>query len=355
MASKVEISVNGKIYGGWKTARVSRSIEAIAGSFALDVSERWFPDGPPWPIREGDECAVLVDGKTLITGYVDIRRITYSASGHEFAITGRDKTGDLVDSSAVLDKWEFINTTADKIISAVLVPFGIPLTIAGGVTIPPARVKVAINPGQSAFDVIDEVCRESQLLPVSDGLGGLILTQAGTSRAGTELIEGKNILSCSASYSNMARFNRYIVAGSHPTIEGYFDDSELAAAITATARDESVRVSRVLLQRPPKIVTLESAQKRADWEATTRAARAGDISVTVQGWTQGDGSLWPLNTLVRLRAPLIGIDNDMLITSVSFSMDDKAGTLTELKLRQPLAFTPEPIPPDNVDVWDIAE
>ena len=71
--SDLRLVVNGKKYGGWKSVRVTRSIESIAGSFELDVSDRWAGQGEIWPIYEEDACRVEIDGTTVIDGYVDHR------------------------------------------------------------------------------------------------------------------------------------------------------------------------------------------------------------------------------------------------------------------------------------------
>jgi prophage tail gpP-like protein len=95
--------------------------------------------------------------------------------------------------------------------------------------------------------------------------------------------------------------------------------------------------------RPEASTTTAYAQKRASWEATVRAARAGRVSVTVQGWTQADGTLWPVNRLVRVRAPRLAIDADLLIAEATYTLSEGAGTRTTLALRRRDAFLPEPV------------
>ena len=73
----VRLRVNGHKYAGWKSARITRGIEAVSGSFELSVTDRWSSKREPWPIREEDECVLLLDGKPVITGYVDSRRPSF--------------------------------------------------------------------------------------------------------------------------------------------------------------------------------------------------------------------------------------------------------------------------------------
>jgi prophage tail gpP-like protein len=73
-----------------------------------------------------------------------------------------------------------------------------------------------------------------------------------------------------------------------------------------------------------------------------RAGRAATATIPVQGWRQGDGSLWPVNALVDVHSPRLGLGGQMLITQATYSIDDSGGTTTSLSLKPPRAFLPEP-------------
>ena len=119
-----------------------------------------------------------------------------------------------------------------------------------------------------------------------------------------------------------------------------------------SAIDSSVtRTERVLVIRPEHNVTIASATKRAQWEATTRAARSDVVTITVQGWTQADGTLWPVNSLVKVVSPTIAVDGTMLIAQAEYSIDDTSGTTTTLTLKRPDAFKPEPVISKESNLW----
>jgi prophage tail gpP-like protein len=336
---KIGLRVNGLEYGGWKSARVTRSIEAIAGSFELSVSERWDGQDKPWPIIEEDECVLVLENTPVIVGYVDKRSLSYGPKEHTLSVSGRDQTGDLVDCSAILDKWEFRNVSALTLAERIAEPFGISVSLQEGVVLPKSPAKFSVDPGESAFDVIEKACRTAGLLAVSDGSGGLLLTRTGSARATTELVRGQNILAASAEFDAAARFRHYRVLGQHQGTDELSGTS--AAAVKGTAEDLNVRRSaRSLLIRPEGNVTQAQAKVRAQWEATVRAARADAVSITVQGWTQADGTLWPINALARVRDSFLGIDGDLLITQAAYSVGPE-GTTTELTLKRPDSFKPE--------------
>lgn len=338
MAPNVGLRVNGVEYRGWKRVRITRGIETCANSFELEVSNR--PDDIP--INEEDECTVIVGSTTLITGYVDRISLSLGPEEHSISFSGRDRTADLVDCSAVLDRWEFVGVSAVELARKVAAPFGISVTLQPGLVLPKAPPRITVDPGESAFEVIERCCRLAALLPVADGRGGLLLTRAGTARATTELVQGQNVKGGSSTFDATGRFRKFKVLSQHKGSDDFYGPE--AASIVATAEDLGVtRTKRVLIVRPEANTTPEHARKRAEWEATVRAARGQSASVAVQGWTQGDGTLWPVNAIVRVRLPAIRVDADVLITQAVHTLDDSSGTVTELTLRRSDAFTPQPV------------
>lgn len=333
----VTLRVNGRQYTGWKTARVTRGIESVAGKFDLSVSA-------PWEIYRGDACALEVGGEVVITGTVDRKRISFAAGEHTIEVGGRDRTGQLVDCSAVLEKWDFFRVPVLTFATKVAQPFSVPVALQAGLVLGDAPARLSVDPGDSAFEAVERACRAAALLPVADGRGGLLLTRAGATRATTALVEGENILSGSSEDDETGRYRTYTVRGQHAGTDEL--SGEPAAAVEGSAQDFGVSdEARVLLVRAEGNVTRAAAQRRAQWEATVRAARSWTATVTVQGWTQAGGALWPVNALVFVRSPTLELSEEVLISQVVYNLDESSGTTTELTLRLPGAFTPEPVIP----------
>lgn len=349
----LRLRVGGREYGGWKAARVTRGIEAIAGAFELSIFDRWGGQDVPWPIAEEEECQLLIDDEVVITGYVDRRGLAYSAADHSMSVGGRDRTGALVDCSAVLSKWEYLNVPLLTLVTALAKPFGIAVTMQKGLVQPRPVQKLTIDPGDSAFDAIDRACRMAAVLPVSDGQGGLLLTRAGTARATTALVEGENILNASIDFEGSGRYRRYLVTGQHQGSDEYAGVGP--AAVMGSALDNGVkRSNRVLMVRAESGLDAGYATRRAQWEAKVRAGRAEAVSISVQGWQQGNGKLWPANALVPVRSPYLGIDGEMLITQVTHVIDGSGGTTTSLAIKRPDAFIPEPVVAEGGRWWELA-
>lgn len=334
----VVLIVDSRKYSGWKSIRVTRSIETLAGSFALDVSDRWAAQDKPWPIVEESECRVEIDGISVIDGWVDKRSISASSDSRTLSYSGRDRAGALVDCSAFFAEWTFKKVDVAQFAAKVAAPFGIRISVQPGLELA-GIPKISFSPGDSAFEVIRRVAGDDGVLLVSDGAGGIVITRSGSTRA-TSLVEGEggNISTASVDYDAANRYSVYLVTAQAETP----DDGELPVC-ASVARDEGVRrAHRGLMIQPDKGYDYAGARRLADWEARMRAARAETVTIGVQGWKQPNGQLWPVNALTHVKAPrLIGVDGDMLITQVEYSTSEQ-GTTTQLRLMRPDTFTPTP-------------
>lgn len=338
----LDLIVGGRRYGGWKSIRVTRSIESISGSFDVQAADRWADQEIPWPIAPEDPCRVEIDGEVVIDGTVEKRR---NKLGGDVSYSGYDRSQALVACSALLKQWSFTGANVLDIARKVCDPFGIPVSVQPGLRVPPKPPrKQVVTPGDTPFEIMHTAAKAAEVLIVSDGKGGIVITRAGASRAPTALVQGENVFDAEWEYDGADRFHKYIVA-TQIAGESYFataGDVESVTKVFAQATDVGVRrTERALIIRPETGLTTEYARRRADWEARVRAAKAASGTVTVLGWRQPSGELWPLNALVSVRIPRIGVDGDLLISEVTHSLGD-GGKKTELRLVRPDAFAPEP-------------
>jgi prophage tail gpP-like protein len=91
-------------------------------------------------------------------------------------------------------------------------------------------------------------------------------------------------------------------------------------------------------------VTKELAQSRADWERSSRMGKALTVTYVVQGWRQSNGQLWRHNMIVRVIDPIIGMDRDMLISRITYTLSEQ-GMLAKLEVGPSESFEPEPKDP----------
>lgn len=331
--------VNDRRYEGWRSISVTRTIRSAAGSFELEISDRWSGQSEPWPIVEEDECRVELAGEVIIDGWIDSRAQSISAADRSFSVSGKDRAGALVECAALLSpRWSFRNSTALEIARAVSEPFGIGVRLADGIgPLTPAR-KLVVNPGETAWEVIQRAAQTAGLLAISDGAGGLVLSRAGSERA-ESIVEGRNVLSGNIDYQAAERFAVYVVYGQAP---GDDNASGNSTRIRASVADEGVRRDhRRAVIRTPRAMNKKEARQYLDWIARVNAARAESLSITVQGWKQTSGAVWPVNALCTVNVPSLGVSGEMLIAETRFTYSS-AGEMIDLALVRPDAFSPDP-------------
>lgn len=326
------LEVDGVRYGGWKRISIQRGLEQIAGQFELGVTERWPGTGVSRPISPGQSCRVLVDGNPVITGYVDDVRPSFSADDRTIEVVGRDRTGDLVDCSAVYKSGSWSNSTLARIAADLCKPFGIEVIDKVGVA--KRFTTFALQEGETAFEAIERAARMRGVLLVADGAGRLTIARAGSSRAGTVLVQGKNILSARGLFSQRERFSTYTVKGQAQGTDNAFGAA--AASQKGSATDAGVTRHRPLVVLAEDQGEGASFGERAAWERNVRRGRSSRATVTVQGW-QHAGGIWAPNLLVPVQSALLDIDAELLTASVTLTLDER-GTTAELELCAAEAF-----------------
>lgn len=335
----VELRIDSRVYTGWTSISIGIGIEQIAGTFELQCADRWAIQGQPRPILSGLACEVRLHGVAVITGYIDDASPGYGPNEHGLTITGRDATGDLVDCAARTDGQSWEGRTLLDVARDICGPFGVPVS-QQFVDGQPLK-KAAINPGETAFEVLSRAARQRGCLLVSDGVGGLLITRAASGRATRSLRLGVDILTASGTSSHAERYYRYDVVG-QDNEAAYGNANALAQQIKATAFDPEIRRTRVTVIDVPDAVNTADAIVLANWTAATRKARGQRAELTVRGWLDG-AQPWRANTLVRIDDPWLGLAGDLLIASVAFSLDDQGGQITRLSVTPREAYVPEPL------------
>lgn len=328
----IELKVKGGIFSGWERMEIKTGIEQIAGTFQLGITERWPGQDTPTPIMPGFGCEVLLDSETVITGYVDSSDVSYDEISHNISIAGRDKTGDLVDCSAIHKTGQWTNRTLFQIATDICKPFKI--NVIKQVDVGDPFPSFNIQDGERAFEALDRMARMRAVLLVSDGLGNLIITRAGQQHIATELVEGINIKRAIGKFDWKERFSHYDVKGQHRGTDS--ESADAARGPVGKADDTVIDRYRPLVILAEDQGHIASLAQRAEWEKNVRVGRANRATITVQGWKHADG-LWRPNSLVRVRSPMLYADIDLLIAQVTYKLDS-SGTTTELELCRPEAF-----------------
>lgn len=322
--SEIKLETDNGIYTGWENITISRSLEQMANTFSLGVTEKNAASLHAQPIHLDSACRVLYGGKPLISGTVEDTDPSYSDDSHTITLSGRDSTADLIDCSAIIDSQELSNVNIKTAAEILCKPYNIPVNCpAPG----PVFKKFAINDGETVFTCLEQYARQRGLLLYTLGDGVLHIGKPDTQPLDVVLKEGDNILEGSAKHSNKARYHRYIVksqaqGGKH--------------AVQAEYIDSEIRNTRTLILRAERAG--EDCAKRAEWEARVRRARGRTANIKFKGWEHSKGKVWDVGDRVFLESERLGFQEYMIISHVTLTADDN-GKLSDLVLTDPEAYT----------------
>lgn len=348
--SNVILLIESTEYAGWKEIRIERSLDTISGAFSLSVSDKWDAGSVPWPIKPGDKCDIVAEGETLISGYVDVINTSFNAKDRSITVQGRDKSADMVDCSANNQPGSWENITIGDLAKKLAEPFGVAVNDKSG---DKTAFKLAkLQPGETAYEMLERYARQRGILTVADGKGGIDLIKPDSQKAAVSLVQGVNILSASGTADHSNRFSEYLVTGQNFGSDTAFADA--AAQVEAKAKDSEIRTARKLVIVAANATDTAGMKAVAEWESTVRAARSSPLKVTVQGWRQGlGGPVWRPGQLVSVQSSWLRLDvpKDFMINAVTLSKSDSSGTLAELELMRPSAYKPKPEQPKQDDLW----
>ena len=328
--SDLALKVGGKIHRGWTEIRLRKSLEELANSFQLVLTSRWDESGDVSPIQAGSLCEITIDDVLVLSGFIDDIAPSYSAKEHSLSVSGRSKTGDLVDCSGA--GRQFKNQTLLQITKTVCNPFEI--TVKDQANNSENFKQATLEAGETYFEFLSRLASIRALRLQSDANGNLVITRTNKTVVRQPLELGNNILSANGQFSHRDRFDEYRVQGQQPGDDLTFGTA--AAHISASATDTRIKRHRPTLIVADNAVTLQDCKQQSEWQRNTNFGRGLNVVYTVNGWMHSEG-LWAENTLVKIKDKWLGIDDTWIISSVQFVLDDK-GERTELQVMPKEAF-----------------
>lgn len=299
--------------------RVSKNLQNMSNAFVLDMTNISMGDPTGWDFNLNDECEILLDDVTLMSGYIDNFDFEYSPTTARVIITGRDEVADLIDCSFSESVNEWKNQSIQSIVKRLCDPFGIDVATASDATTYVTRIipEFKADEGDFISDILIRLCRDNGILPISLGDGKLTLTRAvPTVLAADPLQIGGNVVVAHHIQCNLERYSTYKVKG----IGMGADTKQLVDFIEpfGSATDSVIGRPRTLTIFADGNADNGSCQRRARWESCIRAGNSRRYYYTLPSLMQSDGTLWDINMLVRVVDPIMDIDAQMLIDSVDY-------------------------------------
>lgn len=342
----IGLLVNGRIYSGWVGVSVRRSLDCLADSFDLTLTDT--QAGEARTIKLGSPCQVRIGGEKLITGFVDRIRPRYDATSRGLTVSGRSKTADLVDCSmpaGMVGGAQKNNRTLVDLAKSVcdLLKIGVVSKVSG---LTPRSI-ANIQTEQTFFEFLECQSRIDGVLLVSDPGGNLVIDRGSKERVATALVLGENLESADGEFSERDRFSHYYINAQYS--DGEDESGETSTHVTGIAKDIKVRY------KPTSFIltsgNLDEAKRRAEWQRNVQYGRSRQATYTVSGWHHKDG-LWCPNTNVLIQDEWMGFTGKdgkgewLMIGTVEFIMDG-TGQKTRLTVMPAEAYDLIPLPEED--------
>lgn len=338
----MELEVKGVRYDNFTSANCEIRLDALSNTFSFDAVAA---EGNPLPFKGGDSCRVIVDGNVVLTGFIEVISVGYNATDHRIKILGRDRTGDLLDSTLSVISDLRAPITLKGIIEEVIKNIGSDLKVIEEVTTEPfeaAQDVAAPEPGMSAFKFIEKYSRKRQVLLTSNSDGDVVIT-SGSPKVAEGAVqhiidsEDNNVISADFSFDTTGRFNLYTFSSQlNPFALNNAGDTDISSVVNqnGSTSDPEIRIGRQLVLVSENPYSNDQNEARSKWEANIRKARGLKYFATVTSYhvdpKDPESDLWQINRVYPIIDDFLGKQEPMLLNSVTFTLDLQSGERTSL-------------------------
>ncbi|EAU8203139.1 phage baseplate assembly protein [Escherichia coli] len=333
MSNTVTLRTDGRLFTGWTSVSVTRSIESVAGYFELGVNVP--PDTDLSGLAPGKAFTLEIGGQIVCTGYIDSRRRQMTADSMKITVAGRDKTADLIDCAAVYSGGQWKNRTLEQIARDLCAPYGVTVRweLSDKESAAPFP-SFTLDHSETVYEALVRASRARGVLMTSNAAGELVFSRA-ASTATDELVLGENLLTLDFEEDFRDRFSEYTVKGYARANGAEGDDIDAKSIVSrkGTATDSDVTRYRPMIIIADSKITAKDAQARALREQRRRLAKSITFEAEIDGWTRKDGQLWMPNLLVTIDASKYAIKTtELLVSKVTLILNDQDGLKTRVSL-----------------------
>lgn len=366
--NKVRLVVNGHDeYAFWESVQIESALNTLARTFAISLTAKLpSSDVAIKKFSPSDRVQLFIGQDLVLTGYIDATPISYDANNATFTIQGRSKTADLVDCTVMYPNCEikrsskqnwatttivedgrliphpkntaisWRNEKLETIIAQLIAPYDIDLRIVGEQHLD-LRVNHDVTLQEGVLEALQHMVKRKDLLIHDNECGNLIIDTKGAYKAYDALVLGQNVLSASANFDAKKLFSVYKVLG-----RSSGSNTKMGLAINSysgTFYNPMVTRLRYKCEKYQGQATDALCYEQAENNSRYEIGQYFKTTYTVQGWRQGNGELWKINSLVSVTDPILYLNNfEYLISKVSFSLNNDSGMTTTLEVVPPYGF-----------------
>lgn len=344
-----EISVNGKIFNNWETARLTRTIDENSGKFQFSSSN---VTPANYPVRAGDAVQILLGGKPKLTGFCDILESSVEDGVDMITVIGRDNTADLIDSSMPdpvksIDGPLSMVDLALKVIGALGIHMGV-INAIPGIKDFTEKEFFGADAGKNCMEFLTDFARKRQAYLVPDGQGNLEIFRPNETIQPGIIINRRddpenNIISSSVRFDHSQRYGIYSIRSQ----DNFGADADAEYDGDGVDRkgdkiDPQIRGTRFLEFQPEENMNADETKDRAVEELNIRRARSTSYTAVIAGVERAPGVLWDFGQLTKVKDDFSGMTGIFLTRSVDYSVDRNAGTTSTIIFAPPEAYKVRP-------------
>ncbi|WP_045685230.1 phage baseplate assembly protein [Martelella endophytica] len=366
----IEVTIDGALFEGWTGAEVELDMKEFSARFSLYCHDQEASAAALAHVHSAKNkrlqrraaVSIKVDGVTVLNGRIEKRSSNIEAAFADITVEGRCKLGDLVDCTALVDDTpaEMHNVKLEDAVARIIKPYGIGVRTEIDTGAPFPRYSIDLD--ESPFTAIEKGARQRQARVLSDGIGNVVITRSGGTRAADAITLPGNVLKASIDESDEQSYSKTIVRGTseragkkrgkasldttaEPLLpadraagDGSATRTERAGtAVTGIAEDEEIGRYRPKVYLARTKADHDSARAEAEWRRNTARGAAAEVTYIRRGHSV-EGKLWRPNTIVPVSDAFNDINRDMLISKVTFIQNNDDGQITSLGVISPESF-----------------
>ncbi len=297
---KLQLKVGNKKYSGWENIVIVKSMDSMAHNFAMDICKSTGID-----IKDDDIVQILKDDEVFLTGYIDGITIRISDTKQPMQITGRSKTADLIDCNIEVNK-QYNKQNIKQIISDLIKPFNI--SVSSSLALKPLEI-FNTKVGETYFDAINRLCKQTNTLPVSDNFGNI------------EIIKNQKI-----KISRVMKDGDFKEVNYPKKLDKRFSSYTYKKEdIDTDVTDGVVKDDTVKRYRPFVEVNTDDKDNAdlAKWEKNKNKAEEANITAIIKDWDI------EINTIIKLETSVV--NNSFLVKDIIYTKNEN-GTVCDLTL-----------------------
>jgi prophage tail gpP-like protein len=333
----VELLIAGRTHSDWSSYEIDSDL--LTPADAWNVSLGMSGNEMPPDVTPGAPVVLTVDGQTVLTGRIDEVTHTVNKNSHTFTMSGRDNAAALLDCAAPVFSAQ--QASLKQLVAALTKDFGkFKIRINADQT--RLRKKVAIDPGDTAWNTLSRIAEANGLWPWFDPDGTLVIggPDYSVTPVGALIMrrngQGNNVLSLTKTESVAERFSKVTVYGQMPgsimeqglpSLHGSAEDTGLAGIWNRP---------KIVLDHEADSATI--CKSRAVKLVADARLQGYTLTAVVQGHTiKGNDMalLWEPGQRVTVTSEPHGIkDQVFFLMGRKFTRSRSEGTRTELKLKE---------------------